>query len=300
MKIQALVHSHTQHLTPFSDTPQLDAEMLVCHVVNISKETLFTHPELEITQEQAEMITDLVQKRSKGMPVAYLTQQKEFFGRNFYVDNRVLIPRPETELLIETVLKFLKKELSHAAHKYRLIDVGTGSGCIIVTLILELLKQASEFTSELAYYALDISAEALEVARKNAQTFQIQNKLHFLQSDLLSALEPEANVIDIIISNPPYAAMGDAVSHSTSFEPQDAIFAGRDGLMVYKKLLEQMRHFPVAAFFFECGLNQAPLLKNEIAQAFPKIEIHINKDLAGIERVIAATKTSDPKNNIAI
>lgn len=288
MQVKDLVTQSATFLTN-SETPRLDAELLICYVLNISKEQLVAHPEMEVSPEQAALIESYVEKRAQGIPVAYITNEKEFCGLPFYVDEYVLIPRPETELLVESALRHISKIVNKSEKSLRIIDVGTGSACIIISLAQQLKEKHPKIFERCSFVGVDVSEKAIEIAIKNAERHNLSNEIVFHQSDLLSDVNKDGNQQDVIIANLPYGAEGEETSLSTNFEPQAAIFAGQDGLSLYKKLLEQMKDLDVTAFFFEFGIDQSSPLKEITSEKYPDFTIKIHKDLAGIDRILAAT-----------
>ncbi len=208
--------------------------MLVFHVLHCDRAHLFAHPERELTTAEQSQYEQLVARRAAGEPLQYLTGHQEFWKADFLVTPAVLIPRPETEHLIEAVLDSASRSLSVPAcgpARLKLIDVGTGSGAIAITLARE-LPQAE-------IHAVDLSPEALEVARLNAE--RLHARVHFAQSDVLASVVRDAS-FDFVVSNPPYVGLNEAdkvqevVKH---YEPPMAVFAGDDGLDVIRRLIPQ-------------------------------------------------------------
>ena len=177
-------------LSTYSARPQVEAELLLAHLLNQPRTYLYAHPEARLSAEQAATYANWVQRRAAGEPLPYITGQIEFFGLMFAVTPDVLIPRPETETLVEAALTWLKTHPAATA-----VDVGTGSGCIAVTLAVHV--------PVLRLYATDISRAALDVARANAERHDVAERIAFIEGDLLMPL-PEP--VDLIVSNPPYVA----------------------------------------------------------------------------------------------
>jgi release factor glutamine methyltransferase len=208
-------------------SPRMNAEVLLMFVLGANRAYLYAHPERELTPGEETRYHEVLAQRATGMPSQYITGHQEFWGLDFVVSPAVLIPRPETEHLVETVLE-LARRIPHP----KMIDVGTGSGCIALALAHE-LKGAEVF-------AVDISADALEIARANAARLQLE-RVRFLQSNVLAALA-DSHDFDFVVSNPPYVGFGEADKVQRSvrdFEPQVAVFAGEQGLNVIKPLIEQ-------------------------------------------------------------
>jgi release factor glutamine methyltransferase len=206
-----------------------DAELLLLHTLQIPRVTLIAHPDDELGAHQRAAYEDCIARRLHHEPIQYITGQQEFYGLTLNVTPAVLIPRPETEHLVEAVLKRLPTNMP-----LRIADIGTGSGAIAIALAAH-LPQA-------AITALEISAEALAIATANAREHKVADRIRFLQSDLLSALNREAETFDAIVSNPPYVSEADrAALHPQvrDHEPATALFAGKTGLDVYRRLIPQ-------------------------------------------------------------
>jgi release factor glutamine methyltransferase len=223
----ALASAVSRLTTAQVPSPRLNAELLLMFTLSCDRAYLHAHPERELTTEETRLYDQALAQRSSGMPAQYITQHQEFWGMDLAVGPAVLIPRPETEHLIETVLP-----LARLRSNPRIADVGTGSGCIALAL-------ASELPSA-EIHATDISAEALEIARANAARHQLEKRIHFHQTDLLEGLDPAE--FDFIVSNPPYVGEGeqDQVQLEVRrFEPRHAVFAGPTGLEVIGRLIPE-------------------------------------------------------------
>lgn len=210
-------------------TAARDAELLLLHTLQIPRVTLIAHPDDELSANQRFAYEATIGRRLHHEPIQYITGQQEFYGLTLRVTPAVLIPRPETEHLVEAVLKSLPTN-----RPLRIADIGTGSGAIAIAIAAH-LPQA-------AITALDISAEALAIATANAREHKVADRIRFLQSDLLSVLNREAETFDAIVSNPPYVAETDrATLHPQvrDHEPATALFAGKTGLDVYRRLIPQ-------------------------------------------------------------
>ncbi len=208
-------------------SPRLNAETLLMFTLSCDRAYLFAHPERELTPQEKINYQEAIAQRAQGIPAQYITGHQEFWGMDLIVSPAVLIPRPETEHLIEAVLP-----LARAVEKRRIVDVGTGSGCIALALAKE-LPQAE-------IHATDISAAALEIARANAARHRLDRRIHFHHTDLLHGFEPGA--FDLVVSNPPYVGESeeDQVQLEVrKFEPRDAVFAGPTGLEVIERLIPQ-------------------------------------------------------------
>lgn len=256
-----------------SDATVWDARLLLAHAVGHDK-PLALDPRGDVPAGAASRFEDLWERRIAGVPVQHLVGEWDFFGRPFFVDSRALVPRPETELVIETALA----EAPGARH---VLDLGTGSGILAVTWLLE--------RPESRAVAVDVSAEALALARRNAGRHGVLGRLAFAAADWTSALAPGA-AFDLAISNPPYLAVEEAVGLSVTVRDHDpavALYAGKDGLDAIRRLLSDLPRSlaPGAPFLFEIGFGQAEAIEREVsARSAFRLE-RIVPDLAGIPRV---------------
>ena len=259
--------------SPHPERAQLDAETLLLHVLGKNKAWLLAHQEEEISGDRAARYHTLVERRCAGEPIQYITGQQEFYGLPFRVTPNVLIPRPETEHLVEKVLS-----LAVCFQLLRIVDVGTGSGAIAVALA-HLLPHA-EIT------ALDISAAALDEARANAEGNRVPDRVRFVESDLLAAVATRK--FEIVVSNPPYVPATDRESLSVEvreYEPGLALFAGNDGLDVYRRLIPAAFAVLESGGFLvmEIGYAQSQPIAELMTQAGFE-EIEFVPDLQGIAR----------------
>jgi release factor glutamine methyltransferase len=258
-------------------SPRMNAETLLMFVLNSDRAHLYAHPEYELTANEQARYDEAIGERSTGKPAQYITGHQEFWGMDLIVSPAVLIPRPETEHVVETVL-----ELARLKQATRIIDVGTGSGCIALALAAELPWARVE--------AVDISPAALEVARANAARLQLDHRIIFQERDLLAGTPAET--YDFVVSNPPYVPEAEpekAQREVREFEPKVAVFAGENGLEVYRHLVPQAREAlkPGGWLVVEIGFSQAAAVQ-ELVQDWA--EARISPDLQGIPRVVAATK----------
>jgi release factor glutamine methyltransferase len=262
-----------------STSPSLDAEVLLRHVTGLSKEDLISNRLLKISPKHLEKYLELVQERKKGMPVAYLTGEKEFFSYKFKVNKHVLIPRPETETLVERIAFELKGK-----HDLRILDIGTGSGCIIVSL-------AKTLSNANRYAASDESARALAVAEENAAAHKV--KVKFIRSDLTRTTGTD---YDVIVANLPYLPSID--DPSIKFEPKEALLAKKKGLALYEKLFKELaksEHKPV--LYLEFGHDQAEEIKNLAETQMPGSRVEVFKDLSGVPRFARIWRRQQEKAN---
>ena len=215
-------------------SPRMNAEMLLMFTLGCDRAYLYAHPERELTAAEQVRYSEAIAQRAGGMPAQYITGHQEFWGMDFIVSPAVLIPRPETEHVVETVLSKVVDggRASSPGSAIRIVDVGTGSGCIALALAKELPNAE--------IHATDISAAALEIARANAARHQLDTRIHFHHTDLLAGL-PD-NSFDFVVSNPPYVGESeeDEVQLEVrKFEPRNAVFAGPTGLEVIARLIPQ-------------------------------------------------------------
>jgi release factor glutamine methyltransferase len=262
-------------LASTSQYPRRDAELILAHVLGCDPTALLTHPERMLSANEAEQFETLLRRRLASEPVQYLTGTQEFFGLLFEVSPDVLIPRPETEHLVEAVLERFDREANP-----RIVDVGTGSGAIAVAIAHALPR--SRLT------AVDFSPKALEVARRNADRHGVTNRMSFLQSDLLAAAKHAE--FDVVVSNPPYVADGEVLELQVAhYEPRSALYAGPTGLEVYERLIPQARAIlkPRGWLIMEIGYGQRPALEALLAGWSG---VSFVPDLQGIARVVQAQK----------
>jgi release factor glutamine methyltransferase len=247
--------------------------MLLMHVVESSRATLLAHLEHSLTPAQMRRYRELVNDRVSGYPLPYLTGEVEFYGLDIEVTPEVLIPRPETEVLVDLALKRRPKTM---------VDVGTGSGCIAVALATHL--------PEAAVYGIDISPAALAVARRNAERHGVGERIRFIVGDLL---DRRPGPVDLIVSNPPYVSADEWASLPPSIrdhEPHLALDGGADGLEVIRRLLSESEGLlePGGALLIEIGASQGEAAREAAETFFPEngTSIRIHPDLAGRDRVL--------------
>ncbi|HWW97774.1 MAG TPA: peptide chain release factor N(5)-glutamine methyltransferase [Edaphobacter sp.] len=264
-------------------TATRDAELLLLHILQIPRTTLIAHPDDELSASQRTAYEDSIDRRLHHEPVQYITGQQEFYGLTLKVTRAVLIPRPETEHLVEAVLKLLP-----ANEPLRIADIGTGSGAIAIALAVHLPQ--AEIT------ALDNSPEALAIAAANAREHAVADRIRFLQSDLLSAIDHEAETFDAIVSNPPYVAETDRDTlhpQVRDHEPATALFAGKTGLDIYRRLIPQAYRAlkPNGLLALEIGHDQRDAIAS-LLQTWHNVSF-VN-DLQQIPRVALAQKPANP------
>lgn len=253
--------------------PPREAALLLAHVLGCSEVKVLAYPEIEVDHDEAKRFRGLMQRRLEATPVAYLLGEREFWGRAFAVDSRVLIPRPETEHLVEIVLDV---ELPEAP---RILEIGTGSACLAVTLALEIPKAH--------ILATDLSVSALALARRNIHRHGVQKRIRLVAANLLSGLRPGA--FDLVISNPPYVASEDVETLSPEVrdhEPSLALFGEGDGTGTLARLLRQTRGRPFLAV--EIGAGQEDTVQRLALGAGWQCH-RVVQDLAGIPRTLLFT-----------
>ncbi len=255
----------------------MNAEVLLMFVLGCDRAHLYAHPERPLHPDELARYEEVLAERVRGIPAQYITGHQEFWGLDLIVTPAVLIPRPETEHLVENVL-----ELARGIAGPRIVDVGTGSGCVALALARELP------TAEI--HATEISAEALEVARANAARLQLAARVQFHHIDLLDGIGAEE--FDVIASNPPYVGESeyDKVQLEVrKFEPRSAVFAGADGMDVIRRLIPQASRAlkPGGWLAIEIGFSQAAAVQGLLTDWR---DVHTVPDLQGIPRVVAARK----------
>jgi release factor glutamine methyltransferase len=272
--VKTLIQRARRSLRRVADRPRHEAELLLAHVLKCDRIWLLAHPEARPEPEHLAAYQTLVTRRAANIPLPYLLGTWPFYGRNFTVTPAVLIPRPETERLVEEALGWI---VTHPID--RAVDVGTGSGCIAVTLAAEI--------STLHVVATDLSAAALRVARTNARRHDVAARVRCVHANLLA---PLLGPFDLIVSNPPYVAADEWETLPTSVqqEPRRALLAGPEGLDAIRRLLTQAQRRLAAdgLLLVEIGETQGAAVRALAREAFPRGEVRILKDLAGKERLL--------------
>lgn len=347
MRLKPALDAAIQHLEAAgTGSPRLNAEVLLMFTLGCDRAYLYAHPELELSAEEHARYQSALEERARGKPAQYITGHQEFWGLDLLVSPAVLIPRPETEHVVETVLELARagsagvspataappvaslichpeqpspearraealseaeggegpalRSLLDARHSpLRIVDVGTGSGCIALALAKELPGAD--------VIGLDISAAALELARANAARLQLDQRVRFVESNLLASLQPaagsrqpparsevKATGFDFVVSNPPYvgsSAPEKVQREVREFEPRVAVFAGESGLEVYRRLIPQARQHlaPGGWLVMEIGFSMEAAVRYLLADWQ---EVRVTHDLQGIPRVVAARTTS--------
>ena len=259
-------------------TSFIDSEILLSYVLKISRERLLCNLDKKLSKNQIRLFKKLIKLRLRRMPIAYITNRKEFWKNNFLINKSVLIPRPETELIVEKILKKIKKN-----ERKNILDIGTGSGCIIISILLERRKCKGT--------GVDISKSAINVAKNNAKIQQVENRVRFINSDIDKFY---SNKYDFIVSNPPYIKkleLNDLSEDVKKFEPTEALNGGINGIEIYKKVIMK------GSKLLKTGGNL--ILEIEQKHIFKLSNMLINKkffineifqDLRGYKRCLIATK----------
>jgi release factor glutamine methyltransferase len=262
----------------------MNAELLIMFTLDCDRAYLYAHPERELTSDETQRYDEALARRAIGVPAQYITGHQEFWGMDLIVSPAVLIPRPETEHIVETVLELAKSTVERRASPPVIVDVGTGSGAIALALAKELP------TAEI--HATDISPEALEVASANAARHELTLRIKFHQADLLEGFPPAS--FNFVVSNPPYVGESEEDSvqlEVRKFEPRNAVFAGPTGLEIIDRLIPQAESMlmPDGWLILEISGTIAEAVRHSLVSW---AEVRLTNDLQGITRVAAAKKPS--------
>jgi len=264
------------------DDPSTEARVLLGHILNLSSTELYAQSERILSPDQIVKFQKFVERRLSREPTAYIINRKEFYGIDFYVDNSVLIPRPETELLVDEAISFIRSKLNNSAYLKKpmfVADIGTGCGSIAISLAKNI--------SDIKIYATDISSSALRIARLNSKRADVAKQIIFLQGNLLEAI-PE--YFDLLIANLPYiknSELANLCPEIFCFEPEMAIAGGSDGLELIYRLIKQIkgRSKQPTRILLEIGQGQDKQLISFLKQTLPQAIVELVKDLNDINRV---------------
>ncbi len=263
------------------ENARLDAEVLLSELLQRPRAWLLAHEDVLLTAEQEQHYRHWIARRARGEPVAYIIGYRWFYGLKIHVTPDVLVPRPETEHLVELALEDLE---TRPGLYHRVVDVGTGSGAIAVAI--------ARHEPRAVIVATDISSRALRVARHNAHLHGVAGRTFFLCADLLT---PLVGPFDLIVANLPYVGFGEAEELAPDvrrYEPPEALWAGANGLALIQRLLQQAPHrlSPKGTLLLEVGYRQARTVAQMAAQALPDAQVTIHRDLAGHERVVCVRR----------
>lgn len=283
--------------TAGSESPRLDAELLLGYAVGVDRTAIVAHHDAPVGADAAARYLAGIERRAAGEPVAYIRGMKEFFGLAFVVDDRALIPRPETEALVERAETEVMRRLTGAPRAagsapIRIVDVGTGSGAIAISLIVALRRRRAQ--GEIDVVATDISPDALDLARENAVGHAVANQLRFVEADLLPPVSGDR--FDLVLANLPYVR-SDAMPGlpvATSFEPSLALDGGADGLAIIARLLALLPDALASdgVALLEIGADQGGAIVDLVASALPGWSCTVQPDLAGLPRVARVARVS--------
>lgn len=282
MKIKEALREGSQRLSGATPTPNLDAELILCWLYDWDRIQIILKSDTEMQVDDDIRYSELIEQRRAGKPVQYIVRSQEFMGLPLYVDERVLIPRGDTEILVEAVLERVKK-----VPVARILDVCTGSGAIAVSL--------ARFIEAAEIVGIDISEDALEVARMNGQSLRVSSRVNWLQGNLYEALGDDTTPFDVIVSNPPYVAtavIDELEPNVRDYEPKSALDGGHNGLDFYPVLIagSLCRLKPLGILAFEIGWDQGEAVTEMIRHCGRFQEPELIKDLAGHDRVVLARK----------
>ena len=290
---QANVHEVIQHAARLFQAsgfsaPRLDAEVLLSHQLRVQKADLYLDRIKRLNEEERAGFVTLIQRRLEGEPVAQITGEKEFWSLDFKVNRDCLIPRPETEILVETALEIYRSRSASTSDPFRILDIGTGSGIIAICLARE-IPQA-------CVIATDISPDALAVARENALRHGVSDMVEFLEGDLFGPISEKKGYFDLILSNPPYIVrkeLGTLSREIVAYEPYCALCGGEDGLSFYRLIIPESIHClrEQGWIAMEVGCGQADQVIRILEETERFKDIAVREDLAGIPRVVSAKRS---------
>jgi release factor glutamine methyltransferase len=282
MTIRDIIIKYSEELKEMSDTPRLDVEIILQKALG-DVDRIYIHINLnkELSKEQYDLFLELIKDRLNGRPIAYIVGNREFMGLDFFVKEGVLIPRPDTEPLVEELIEICKTK-----DEVDILDIGTGSGAITISL--------AKYIEKSQLISFDISDIPLEVGKKNAISNGVDHKIEFIKSDLFSAIKNKDIKFDIIVSNPPYIPKRDMDTLHTQvkdYEPYNALEGGEDGLDFYRDITEQSKDYLKSngILAYEVGHDQAKEV-SEIMKNNGYTKIYTKKDIQGIDRVVIGLK----------
>lgn len=281
MNIKELLKRSDQFLAERGiESSRLDVEVLMADLLDMERINLYVKYDYPLKSNEIDTYREMIKKRAQRVPVAYITEKKEFMSLEFKVKEGVLIPRPDTENLVEAVIEYCRQ---NELQSPQIIDVGTGSGAIAVSL--------AHYLSEAKVVGVDLSAQALKVARQNMEKHELSERMSILKSDLLAEfIKREINGIDIIVSNPPYISEAEMeeLPPEVKKEPKTALEAGEDGLDYYRRLIPEAEKVLKngGKIFLEIGYQQAEAVSNLFGENWSQIEV--KKDYSENDRIVSA------------
>ncbi len=276
----------------------LDIEILLANSLGKTREFVLMYPEKELSTSQIKNFQSKVRRRIKGEPIAYLLGHKEFYGLDFIANKHTLVPRPETELMVESAIKEISNFKFQNSNSLSVVDIGTGSGCIIIS-VAKAIENFKFQISNLKFIGTDISSEALKIAKKNAEIHKLNKQIKFMQGDLLSPIIENyklkiENSTMIIVANLPYLSKeiyNSAPIDVKKYEPKSALYSAENGLKHYRLLLEQLDelnfvgHQSSFIVFLEISPEQKTAIKKLALTIFPSAKVDLIKDLTGRWRI---------------
>ena len=286
--IQKLLNWTSEYLTNKSvDSPRLSAELLLSHALGLKRIELYAQFDKQVPQQQLDMLHDLVKRAGLHEPVAYLTGKTEFYSLELEITGDCLIPRPETELLVQRAIEFLR---TRSGIQY-ICDLCTGSGCIAVAI--------AKNVPDARVTATDISAAALAVAARNVEKHRLKEHIRLLCGDLFEPLikQLDVNQFDLVVCNPPYVSTAEYENldkNVKDYEPESALLAGEDGMDIYRRIIEKVEDVlkPGAVLMLEIGYAQGTAVREMLEESRSFAQIKIEKDHHDNDRIVSATKMS--------
>jgi release factor glutamine methyltransferase len=282
MTIRDIIIKYSEELKEISDTPRLDVELILQKSLG-DVDRIYIHINLnkELSDDEYNLFLSMIKDRINGRPVAYIVGNREFMGLDFFVKEGVLIPRPDTEVLVEEIIELCKNK-----DEVEILDIGTGSGAITVSL--------AKYIEKSTIKSLDISDIPLEVGKKNAMNNDVDNKIEFIKSDLFSSIKDKNIKFDVIVSNPPYIPKKDMDTLHTQvkdYEPYNALEGGIDGLDFYRDITDQSKSYlkEDGILAYEVGHDQAKDV-SDIMKDNGYTKIYTKKDIQAIDRVVIGFK----------
>ncbi len=262
------------------DNAKIESRILLCHTLNQSPAALFSNPEYKLSDAEIEHLIESLERRSRGEPIPYIFNSCEFYGLNFYVDNNVLIPRPETELLVEAALEYCKNLYANKAlnPNIKIADIGTGSGAVAISI--------AKNAARVIIYATDISSRALDIARYNCMYHSVSDRIHLIKCNLLDFVTGDLN---LVVANLPYVASSDLNTPDSglAYEPRIALNGGRDGIEIIQRFLEACKSKLKrnCTVLLEIGYNHDSKVKELISTIFKDRDCSFIKDYSGYNRI---------------